>query len=177
VNYTLLEDDYSSATTSFFYWFDHQSYDQYEWRFYNVNPASDVQTWQVGFDVNGGTTYAQTITSTSWTQYNNETDTTRASSYDTTMHLNQAADQQPLTKNIGSDSDQGTSGWLRLYLPHNTTYAKRFLAQCTSGHNAEYAQTYWTQGVVNTTSAIERVKFDLAAGGNIDARVQFFGIS
>ena len=103
----------SSATISFTSGID-STYDEYVFKFINVQPATDGKKFSVGFR-DGSTNYDATKTTSYFYAYHSEDDTGAVGlGYEGGNDLAQGTGFQPLSNATGSDSDEGVSGELRL---------------------------------------------------------------
>ena len=85
----------------------------------------------------------------------------------------------PLIRNPGADSaDSSAVVIMHLFNPSDTTFVKHFLATDAYSYGSSYGSFSDRKGgYVNTTTAIDGVKFQMASG-NIDAgTIQLFGLA
>jgi hypothetical protein len=163
----------NSATIDFTTGID-GTYNEYLFTIMNYKPVTDEKKlgWQC--DVGTATTYGQTITSTAFSQGQNQSGSWSLLSYETGNDQAQGAAMQPISYSgeSNSNADMSVSGELRLYAPNDGTYVKHFMGKTNTKYtgNGTDAQTYsialHTAGYVNTTTALTRVRF-LTALGNI----------
>ena len=87
----------------------------------------------------------------------------------------------PLISENANDSDQALCGILRLYNPAGTTFVKHFLStgsQTESGGGSDdYSTLKMVSGYMNTTSAINALKFEMNAGNMEAGNIQMFGVN
>ena len=50
-----------------------------------------------------------------------------------------------------------------VFAPSNTTYVKHFIIRVFRTHAGEYASDLYTQGMFNTTSAVDAFQFKMSA--------------
>ena len=84
----------------------------------------------------------------------------------------------PLSDGIatGNDADQCVSGSIFLFDPSSTTFVKHFISQFQEAHQLEYSIHGFIGGYINTTSAVNAIKFSMSSG-NIDAgKIKLYGI-
>jgi hypothetical protein len=80
-------------------------------------------------------------------------------------------------KNLGTDNDQNSSGFMSLFNPSSTTFVKHFIANGNSYNHNDYTNQNLTAGYANTTSALTNIRFQMSSG-NIDAgKILMFGIN
>ena len=167
----------SSATLSFTSGID-STYNEYQFHFANMHPATDQVFFQ--FQVNasddtGGGFDTSLITSSAFLAYHFEGDASGLS-YSGTQDLAQSASHQRLTQEVGNNADQSASGILTLYAPASTTYTKNFTARfADSGYN-DYVEDHHVAGYINQTLAIPEISFKMSSG-NIDAgTIHMYGV-
>jgi len=68
----------------------------------------------------------------------------------------------------GADNDQSTSGYIQVFNPSSTTFAKHFISNNNYAQSGNYSIQSFVAGYGNTTSAINAVQFNMNTG-NIDA--------
>ena len=154
------------------------TYDVYEFVWINVHP-SDNNT-HLTFQVNaaGQSGFNETIMSTWWWAGHEESDGSTFLNYSAGFDQQQGTAYNNLAIDVGSDSDEATSGSLILYAPSSTTYVKHFLARASLSHSANYAIDNNVAGYINTTAAIDEISFRYDAGGNMDSGViKMYGIA
>jgi len=165
----------SSSTISFTSGID-DTYDEYVFKFYDIHPASDNVTFQVGFR-DGSTAYDATKTTTFFRAYHYEDDSSSALAYVTSQDLAQSTNFQSLTEGTGGDNDQSCSGTLHLFNPSSTTFVKHFIATVNNAHAVDLSENVYVAGYCNVTAAIDGVQFKMSSG-NIDSGViKLYGVS
>jgi hypothetical protein len=172
----------ASATLSFTTGID-STYDAYEFRYENIHPATDQIHF--GFQVNaaGASGFNETITSTFFEAYHQESDSGAALHYDAGYDLAQGTAYQTLARSQSNGADAAASGILTLYNPSSTTFVKHFVsrAQGMHGDGGVAAQAYvldqFAAGYINVTAAIDEISFKYSSG-NIDAgQIKMYGIA
>ena len=161
----------SSATLSFVDGTDgvvlDDTYKEYYFTFKDIHPsASSYLVFQVS--TNGGSSYATTLTSTTFRAYNSESGSLVALGYDNADQANGTAFQDLIMGNTGADNDQSCSGTLTLYNPSSTTFVKHYTSIMNSAQNTPLSVNGFSAGYFNTTSAVDAVQFKMLSG-NIDA--------
>ena len=157
----------SSATVTFDSDID-DTYDEYVFKFYNIHPATDVQSLSFQVDTGTNTSYNQTITSTVFFAQHAEDDSTTTLSYSTGRDQAPGTSFQTITIDAGNANDESVSGILHLFDPSNTTFVKHFIAVSNSPTNGTHAANMYAAGYFNTTSAIDEIQFKMDSG-NIDS--------
>jgi hypothetical protein len=78
--------------------------------------------------------------------------------------------------NVGDGNDESGAGTMHLFDPSNTTFVKHFIANVNIYDESAQTVNRYTAGYVNTTSAINAVKFSMSSG-NIDAgTIKMYGV-
>ena len=166
----------SSSSISFTSGID-STYDIYKFEFINIHPATDNTDFMFNASIDNGSNYNVTKTTTTFQAYHNEAGNDQALNYDTSDDLAQSTNFQQLLKNLGTDNDQNSSGYMQLFKPSSTTFVKHFIANGNSYNHNDYSNNNFTAGYFNTTSAIDAVRFQMSSG-NIDAgTIKMYGIS
>jgi hypothetical protein len=161
----------SSATLSFVDGSDgvvlDDTYKEYVFTFNNIHPsASSTLVFQVSTD--GGSSYATTLTSTTFRAYHSENGSLSALGYDNADQANGTAFQDLLVGTVGTDNDHSAVGTLHLFNPSSTTFAKHYIANTNCYQNTPLSLNGFSAGYFNTTSAVNAVRFQMSSG-NIDA--------
>ena len=116
-----------------------------------ANDSSTYFSFQA--DTGTNTSYNQTITSTHFRAAHQESDANANLAEATDQDQAQATGFQNLAYAVGGNADESIAGFLHIFDPSNSTFAKHFMARCN---------------VFNTTTALTRVQFKMS-GGNIEA--------
>ena len=165
----------SSATISFTSGID-STYDEYVFKFINVQPATDGKKFSVGFR-DGSTNYDATKTTTYFYAYHSEDDTGAVGlGYEGANDLAQSTGFQPLSNATGSDSDEGVSGEMWLFSPSSTTYVKHFIARVNSYGNYPISVDSHIAGYCNVVAAIDAVQFKYDSGDIASGTIKLYGI-
>ena len=171
----------SSATLAFESNID-STYSIYEFRYYNLHPATDNAKLQ--FQVN--TSYNRSIHNGVATLEHTEADSTPAHVFnsfagDTIGGLSQDAydgggtGYANLTGESSNAADASVSGVLRIYSPSSTTFYMLFTGWSQQHGDAEHRFTQ-SGGYVDMTAAVDKVGFKFSSG-NIDSGViKMYGI-
>ena len=91
-------------------------------------------------DVGTGTSYAQTITSTSFLAEHTEGGSSGSVAYNTSRDQAQGTANQIIASGVGNDNDQACSGELTIYSPSSTTFVKHFMSTSNVAHNNQFTQ-------------------------------------
>jgi len=156
------------------------TYPIYVFEFINVHPSTYSRFVFQG-DVNGGSSYNQTITSTRFGAYNQEhSGTNTGFEYQAGEDQAQGTDFHRLTATIGygaghADNDQAVSGYLKIFNPSSTTFVKHFIAQALN-FDAYFHYDIYSAGYFNTTNALDRFQFKFTAGTMDLGSIKLYGI-
>ena len=166
----------SSSSLSFTSGID-STYNEYQFHFVNMHPATNDVRFQFQVNATDGADFNDSlITSTYFHAYHNEADSGTGVVYRTANDLAQQALYQHLAVDVGSDNDQSVSGVLTLYAPSSTTYVKHFVSRVNIYHEADYSVDTFAAGYINDTTAIDEISFKFDSG-NIDAgTIHMYGV-
>ena len=165
----------SSATLSFTSGID-STYNEYQFHFANIHPATNSSEFSFQVNAAGASGFNETITSTYFSAYHNESGSTSALAYDGGYDQAQGTAYQNLTQNIGNDNDQSCSGILTLYAPSSTTYVKHFVSKVQESQQSDYAIVAFAAGYINTTSAIDEISFKFDSGNIDEGTIHMYGV-
>jgi hypothetical protein len=157
------------------------TYPLYRFSFINMHPASHNPDAAGGFNFNvttDGSNYNVAKTSTAFTGYHSEDDTQAGFGYNVGNDAAQITAAIPITGQIYNQNDNGTSGFLDLYNPADTTFMKHFISSSgrTDYSGRDYQNQYHVAGYVNTTSAVTGVQFSMWSGNIDSGTVKLYGI-
>tara|TARA_R100001079_G_scaffold75965_1_gene40842 strand:+ start:183 stop:827 length:645 start_codon:yes stop_codon:yes gene_type:complete len=166
----------SSSTIDFTSGID-STYKEYIFKFFDIHPATNDQSFAFQVDTGTNTSYNQTITSTFFNAQHDESDSNTYFMYRTTGDQAQGTSFQRLTEGTGNDNDQSCSGTLHLFDPSNTTFVKHFIANTHNAHQGDYAMNNFIAGYVNTTTALTRVRFKFESGNIDSGTIKMYGVT
>jgi hypothetical protein len=167
----------ASATISFTTGLD-STYEEYQFHFINIHPASDNNTFHFNLSTDSGSNYNVTKTTTHFNAAQDEAGTSTGLGYKTGADLAQSTAFCSLNQDgdLGADADQCLSGTLTLFNPSSTTYVKHFIATTQLNHPADYTQNTFIAGYANTTSAVNAVRFKMSSGNIDDGIIKLYGV-
>ena len=165
----------ASATVSFTTGID-ATYNEYQFHFVNMHPAS-YGDWTFQVNATDGADYNDSlITSTHFKTYNREAPADTFLGYMAGHDQAQGAAYQIMFNGVDNAADSGCSGVLTLYAPSSTTYVKHFTSRVQSIHGGNYSQNAFVAGYINDTTAIDEISFKFHSG-NIDAgTIHMYGV-
>ena len=164
-----------SSTLSFTSGID-STYDEYVFRFYDFNPATDAQSLTFQASINGGSSYGVTVTTTWFNAYHAEADGSPDIGYSSGLDIAQGTGYQPIGYQTGNGADESQAGTLTLYSPSSTTFVKHFIARASNYRSNDFIEDSFCAGYFNTTSAINAIQFK-PESGNFDGTIKLYGIS
>ena len=151
------------------------TYPIYLFKLINIHPASSSK--MNVFFRDGGTNFDATVTSSNFSAYHAEDGSATSLYYETDSDVAQGS-TVPLIRNLGGDQAD-SSGVVTMYLfnPSSTTFVKHFITTDSYVYGSSYgAFSDRKAGYINTTTAIDGVKFQMASG-NIDAgTIKLYGL-
>ena len=153
------------------------TYDSYEWHFVNMHPATDEVWFQFQVNADGASGFNETITSTYFKAEHSEGGAGGSVAYSGGNDQAEGTAFQRFTYSQQMDTDEAASGILRLYAPSSTTFAKHF--QATGNyvhHSGHYSQNFFVGGYVNTTTAIDEIRFMMESGDINAGEIKMYGI-
>jgi len=153
------------------------TYKEYKFYFVDIHPASDQTFLQFQADTGTNTSYNQTVTSTYFTAYHDESDSGAALTYNTSYDLAQATDFITIADRTGTDNDQCIAGSLHVFDPASTTFVKHFLANTNCYEQSNYSSQVLVGGYFNTTTAITRFRFKMSTGNMDSGKILMFGLN
>jgi len=166
----------SGAATSDFTTGIDNTYKLYIFKFYDVNPATDLAEFTFQANAAGASGYNETMTTTFFYAYHYEDDSVTGMGYNASYDQAQGTAYQQLNVNQGSGSDESLAGELHLFNPSSTTYVKHFYSRTNSYHGDDNASLdCYTAGYINTTTAIDDIQFKMDSG-NMDAVIKMYGV-
>ena len=155
------------------------AYGEYIFGFYNVHPATSEARLSFQMDDNGG--------SNGYNDFNITTALLRAAHYEDNSNAfveeNTAFDQSESTafanlgEGVGNDpDDEHISGKLHVFNPSSTTYVKHFLGRALEMGGAGVALDFYAGGYINTTTALNAIKFKFTSGDIINGLFKMWGV-
>ena len=166
----------SSSTISFTSGID-STYDEYVFKFYDIHPATDNTQFSFQLYTGTNTNYNQTITSTFFDAYHDESDSDNAVGYRTALDQAQGTAFQNLTGFSGNGNDECSSGTLHIFEPSSSVFVKHFISNINDYTFANYISSSYVSGYINTTTAITRVQFKMASGNIDSGTIKLYGVS
>jgi hypothetical protein len=156
------------------------TYPIYMFEIISMHPTDNYINALVNFSTDSGSNYNVTKTSTFINTYNYETVSSYGSGYDTTRDLAQSTSDQPISSENSADNDSRLSGRMYLFNPSSTTFVKHFMAQTINtsnpGDDVQWQNHNLFGGYLNTTSAVNGVRFKFVSGNIGDGKIRLYGL-
>ena len=165
----------ASATLEFTSGID-STYNEYQFHFLNMHPASSGVGFQFQVNATDGADYNDSPIHTTHVQaYHNEAGSDSGLAYSTGNDADQSTSYIPLLAGLANDADSNASGVLNLYAPSSTTYVKHFISNIQF-NNGTYSTQAFTAGYIEDATAIDNISFKFSSG-NIDAGIiKMYGV-
>jgi hypothetical protein len=164
-----------SASISFTSGID-STYPIYKFEFINIHPATDGAKFTFQADTGTNTSYNQTITSTFFSAYHNESGSASNLVYDTGADQAQGTSFQETDSGIGSDNDQCKVGNLTIYNPSSSVFVKHFICVSNNYVLSDYSQNDFIAGYFNTQTPLTRFQFKMSSGNIDSGTIKLYGI-
>ena len=165
------------ATVSFDSSLITSDFNEYIFTFISIHPASDNVFWSFNASVDNGSNYNVTKTTNFWRVQNKEDDSSGSVGYDDGSDHAQQTSFQNLENGNSSDNDHASSGYLHLFNPSSAVFQKLFYSRMSSTSAGDFNIHTNVGGTLNTTSAVNNIKFQFSSG-NIDAGIiKLYGVN
>ena len=154
------------------------TYPTYLIKFINIHPQTNAVIFSFQVSTDTGSSYGVAVTGTYFNAYHNEAGTGQSLSYEANSDPAQATGEVELVRQdkLSADNDHCGNGEMWLFNPSSTTFVKHYLARTQVNHEAEYSLDSYLGGYINSTSAVDAIRFSVSSG-NIDAgTIKLYGI-
>ena len=155
------------------------TYDEYVFYFVDLAHNTENAKLQVNFSSNGGSSYGIAKTSTYFRAFHLESGSAAGLNYSTSYDLANSTSPQTLTAEVeatGDTASASSSGCFHLYSPSSTSKVKHFQSRFSVLITNPGELDGYSAGYVNTTSAINALKFD-ASSGTFSGQIHMYGVS
>ena len=152
------------------------TYKEYLFTFKDIHAQTDNVFFQFNLSTDCGSNYNVTKTTTYFSAYLNENDSSATLEYSTSQDLAQATSFQKLAGTVSVDNDHALSGYLHLFNPSSTTFVKHFIWSCNYGYETGTENTHGA-GYFNTTSDIDAVRFQMTSDAIDAGDICLYGIA
>ena len=152
------------------------TYDEYMFVCTDIGPATDSVEFQFQVNASGQSGYNETMTTTFFETYHQESGGDANIGYRTQSDQAQGTAYQHLAYDLENAADGSCAGILHLFSPSNTTYVTHFYSRFSAMHTYPMAMSLFAAGYINVTAAIDEISFAMSSG-NMDGVIQMYGIS
>ena len=151
------------------------TYPIYLFKLINLHVASDATLIRIFGSTDSGSNYTTPITASYHYAGHLEDDSATFLTIETRGAGNSTSGAY-FTDTIGADNDQSVSGTIMLFNPSSTTFSKHYMTETNTIGQTNQSDHVFTGGYLNTTSAVDAIKFQ-ADTGNIDSgTIKLYGI-
>jgi hypothetical protein len=153
------------------------TYDTYLFKLINIHVSAQCE-FAVNFSTDGQSSAASKQTTTFNCYHQENGASTQFEYVAADDRANNVGDQQITAIDIGTQNDSGLCAEVFLFSPASTTFMKHFVvkSQYFSHQSTPYSNNVFVGGYVNTTSAVNSVRF-LTSTGNFDGTIKMYGIT
>ena len=175
---TFISSQTASASASLSFTGLSSTYKAYKFVFTNIRPATENASFGFQGSTDNGSNYGVTITSTAFRAIHREDGADSGLGYVTASDLAQSTSLQRIADEANADADQGVSGSLQLFNPSSTTYVKHFISTTNFAHLGvqPYSENHYIAGYMNTTTAINAIRFNFTSGNITAGKISLYGI-
>jgi hypothetical protein len=159
------------------------TYKEFLFVFNHIHPETDGAHLTFNASVDNGSNYNVAKTSATFWAENVESSDDGQIQYRTGQDLAQGTGEQIIMNNLGNGNDESGAGIMRLYNPSDTTFVKNFTCRHqyyhfgnVGGSTAGYAIDNYTTGYLNTTSAVNNIRFKMSSGEIQGGTIDLFGV-
>ncbi len=156
------------------------TYPIYKFEFINIHAGTDQANFQFNGSTNSGSAYNTTKTSNFYYSYNRGSDGANNFQAQTSLDLAQSTSFQDIAYNSNVDNYSSLVGSLMIFNPSSTTFVKHFISTTndeaqTSGEQG-LSQVSHVTGYMNTTSAVDAIRFQFNSGNMDSGKIKLYGI-
>ena len=152
------------------------TYNEYQFHFVNIHPASDSVYPKFQPSIDGGSSYGVATTTTYVRADHAEDDSGAGVAYIAGYDSAQSTGLIQIGEDVGADADQSLSGIMTLYAPSSTTYVKHFTVDTQNGNGGNQSARQLIAGYVNTTSAVDAIQFSFHSGNIQSGTIHMYGV-
>ena len=144
------------------------TYKEYIFTFKNMHPATHDVFFTFNLSTDSGSNYNVTKTTTVHRAYHVENGSSAVLEYYPQIDMAQETTFCKIAGELGNENDESVSGYLHLFNPSDTTFAKHFYSNVNQNTYHDITMNTFCSGYGNITSAVDAVQFKMSSG-NIDA--------
>ena len=155
------------------------TYSEYIFIFNNIHAGTNSTYLSFQGSTDSGSNYGVNITSTYFAYCNAEAGTLHSLSYRNQSDLHRSEDTafHRLIYQMANDNQICATGFLHIFNPSSSTFAKHFMARTLSEGSTNYAHGEFIAGYFNTTSAIDAFQFKMDSGNIDSGTITLYGIN
>ena len=168
--------DGSDANATFTSGID-STYKEYLFVFNNIHVQNNGTILTFHPSTDGGSSFGVATTNTFVESQHNEANTIAQLTYDGDKDQAQNTGLIYFGPAGDSDNDGSTSGILRLYNPSSTTFVKHYISAMQGMENDNISTLVLGAGYINTTSAVNTMRFQLSSGEIQGGTIDLFGVA
>ena len=151
------------------------TYPIYRFTFIDIHPATNDVNFQFNMSVDSGSNYNVAKTTIFFRGYHTEAGS-GSLEYDTGRDAAQSTGNVSITREIGNQNDESTSGNLFLFNPSSTNSVKHYISRFQDHSHADAAVDSYSGGYGNTTSAVDAIRFSFSSGNIDSGTIKLYGI-
>jgi len=167
--------DGSDATASFTSGID-STYKEYLFVFNNIHVQNAGTILAFHPSTDGGSSYGVATTNTYSESQHSEADTVASLTYDSGKDQAQNTGLIYFGTAGDADNDASMSGIFKLYNPSSTTFVKHYVSAIQGMENGDISTLVLGAGYINTTSAVNAMRFQLTSGEIQGGTIDLFGV-
>ena len=152
------------------------TYKEYLFVFNNIHVQNNGTILTFHPSTDGGSSFGVATTNTFVESQHNEANTIAQLTYDGDKDQAQNTGLIYFGPAGDSDNDGSTSGILRLYNPSSTTFVKHYISAMQGMENDNISTLVLGAGYINTTSAVNAMRFQLSSGEIQGGTIDLFGV-
>ena len=142
----------------------------------DIHHDSNNSFFQFQVNAVGGSGFDETITSTFFRAYNQDSGGGGDLTYQAAYDQAQGTAYQYLSRQMNDAADEAEVGELHLFNPASTTYVKNFYSISNVRTSNDMGMNNFAAGYINTTAAIDEITFKMDTG-NFDGTIKMYGIA
>ena len=151
------------------------TYPIYVFKLINLHPSNDQTILRIFASIDTGSNYNAYLTASYFYAGNLEAGTATFFTIETRGGGN-ATGGMEFSDTLGADADQALSGEFWLFNPSSTTFIKNFMGRTNTAGDDNQSNDVFSSGYVNSTSAVDAIKFAPDAGTIDSGSIKLYGI-
>ena len=150
------------------------TYDTYIFQLISVSPGTDTAYLQFAASKDGGTSWANNITASFFAANHSEGDSASLGYQSDRDTAN--ATPCKISSEMGNSDDEAGSITMHLFSPSNTLRAKNFYTTGQIYQSSNYATNDFVAGYINTSDAVNAIKFYYTTGTVMRGTFKLYGL-